>query len=452
MHDAIAEVKVDTNVYNAEIGRNAGAVVNIITKSGTNQYHGSAYEFFRNDIFDARDFFAKVGVTKKPEYRQNQFGGSIGGPIVKDKTFFFADVEDLRIIQGLSSGLKTVPTLYEEQHPGDFSDINGPVVPSASLDPVGLAYFKLFPTPNIPGAGVVNNFESAPNETQYALSLDGRIDQHFRNGDLLSGRYTYNNVHTTIPTPFPEVSIDGANVLPGGGSFGYFGPSITKAHGFQLNYVHVFSPSLLLESKAGYSRIDIDTVNPNTGNISSTFGLINVNTPIAPETGGLMPVGFNTGGYTGLGDSPYIPILDVNNTFQYMGALTYTRGAHNIKMGAGIIRRQLNYFQSPYPLGYVHFSNKTGNSLEDMLTGMAFGYQRGNLLIKPGYRGWEPDEYMQDDWRINRGLTLNLGVRYEISTAFTEAHNRYANFDYPTLEQSKRLFSSSLMFGKAGRT
>jgi len=85
-----------------------------------------------------------------------------------------------------------------------------------------------------------------------------------------------------------------------------------------------------------------------------------------------------------------------------------------------------------------------------MLTGMAFGYQRGNLLIKPGYRGWEPDEYMQDDWRINRGLTLNLGVRYEISTAFTEAHNRYANFDYPTLEQSKRLFSSSLMFWKGG--
>jgi hypothetical protein len=118
--EAIAEINIDTNVYNAEVGRNAGAVVNIITKSGTNQYHGSAYEFFRNDIFDARDYFAKVGVTNKPEYRQNQFGASIGGPIVKDRTFFFGDVEDLRIVQGKSSGLLTVPTLYEEQHPGDF--------------------------------------------------------------------------------------------------------------------------------------------------------------------------------------------------------------------------------------------------------------------------------------------------------------------------------------------
>ena len=430
--EAIAEVKVDTNNYSAEIGRNAGAVVNIITKSGTNQYHGSAYEFFRNDIFDSRDFFAKVGVVAKPEYRQNQFGGSIGGPIVKDKTFFFADVEDLRIVQGLSGSLKTVPTLYEEQHPGDFSDISGPVVPAASLDPVGLAYFKLFPAPNIPGAGAVNNFFSAPNKTQYALSLDGRIDHHFRNSDLFSGRYSYNNVQTTIPSPFPAVKVNGVNVLPGGGSWGFYGPSTTKAHGSQLDYTHVFSPALVLELKAGYTRINIDTENPNTGNISSTFGLVNVNTPIAPETGGLMPIDF-TGGYSGLGESPYIPIIDVNNTFQYMGAVTYTHGAHNIKVGGGLIRRQLNFFQSSMPLAYVHFSNKTGNSLEDMLTGNPRGYGRGNLLIKPGYRDWEPAGYAQDDWRVNRSLTLNLGVRYEIFGAFTEAHNRYANFDYPTL-------------------
>jgi len=112
--DAIAEVKVDTNDFNAEVGRSAGAVVNIITQSGTNDFHGTAYEFFRNDIFDARDYFTTVasGVAK-PEYRQNQFGGSVGGPIVKKRTFFFGDAEDNRIIQGQPSGLLTVPTLQE---------------------------------------------------------------------------------------------------------------------------------------------------------------------------------------------------------------------------------------------------------------------------------------------------------------------------------------------------
>jgi len=431
--EAIAEVRVDTNVYNAAVGRNAGAIVNIITKSGTDTFHGSAYDFFRNDIFDSRDFFARQGVTNKPEYRQNQFGGSIGGPIVKDKTFFFADVEDLRIIQGQSSGLLTVPTLYQEQHPGDFSDIGGPIVPASALNPVGLNYFKLYPAPNVPGAGITNNFESVTNRTQYALSLDGKIDQHFRNGDVLFGRYSYNNVNTVVPGAFPAVSVAGTTVQPGPPN--YNGPSITKVHGVQFNYVHTITPSLILELKAGYSRIDIDTQTANQGNnnASSSFGLINVNTPLAPETGGLMPVSFNYGGYSSLGDSGYLPIVDLNNTFQYMGSLIFTRGNHSILLGGGILRRQLNYFQSPQGLGSASFAESTGNSLEDLLTGNAFSYSRNNDLIKPGYRAWENSAYIQDDWRVTHSLTLNLGLRYDVFTAFTEAHNRYANFDYPTL-------------------
>ncbi len=429
--EAIAEVRVDTNVYNAAIGRNAGAIVNIITKSGANAFNGSAYEFFRNDIFDARDYFARAGVTQKPEYRQNQFGGSLGGPIIKDKTFFFADVEDLRIIQGQSSGLLTVPTLFEEQNPGNFSDIAGPVVPTAALNPVGLDYFKLYPAPNVPGAGAINNFESVTNRTQYALSLDGRIDQHFGNGDLLFGRYSYNNVSTEVPAPFPVVSVAGVSVQPGPPN--YYGPSISKVHGVQLDYVHSLTPSTILELKAGYSRIDIETQSQNSGeNISSAFGLVNGNTPLAPETGGLTPVSFNYGGYSSLGDSNYLPIIDVNNVFQYMGSVIFNRGAHSINVGGAILRRQLNYFQSPAPLGAVSFAQSTGNSLEDLLTGVGFSYSRSNDLIKPGYRAWENSAYAQDDWRVTRSLTLNLGVRYDVFTAFTEAHNRYANFDFPT--------------------
>lgn len=437
--DAIAEVKVDTNAYSAEISRDAGAVVNIITKSGTNVYHGSAYEFFRNDIFDARDFFATTGIVSKPEYRQNQFGGSIGGPIIKNKTFFFGDLEDNRNIQGIGYGEFTVPTLYEEQNPGDFSDIGGPVVPTAQLDSVGLAYFKMYPKPNIPGAGAVNNFTSAPNKTQYALSSDGRVDQHFGNGDLLYGRYSYNNVKTTVPGPFPAVNVDGLNILPGGSIGAFAGPSITKAHGVQLGYVHPFTQNLVLELKTGYTRIAIQSLPLNEGvDVSTKIGVINGNTPAAPATSGLTPLNFQSGGYANVGDSIYTPILDMNNTFQYMGSVTYTHRAHNIKVGAQLTRRQLNYFQSAVPLGWIFINANTAlgqysNAMENLLTGIPNGWMRMNSLVKPGYRAWEEGFYAQDDWRVTHSLTVNLGVRYDIYTPFTEAHNLYSNFDYSTL-------------------
>jgi len=431
--DAIAEVKVDTNAFNAEVGRSAGAVVNIITKSGANDIHGSAYEYFRNDIFDAREFFTRQGVTAKPEYRQNQFGGSVGGPIVRNKTFFFADAEDNRNILGSSSGLLTVPTLYEEENPGDFSDIGGPKVPPAALDPVGLAYFKMYPKPNVSSTATINNFSAVSKRTQYAASLDGRIDHNFKNGDTLFGRYSYNNINTTLPGPFPAVSVNGVTVQPGGSVFSFAGPSITKAHGVQFNYLHLFSPNVALELKTGYTRIDIDTESLNHGkNISSQIGLVNANTPAAPATTGLMPIAAL--GYSAPGDSPFLPILDRNNTFQYMGAVTYTRGNHNLKIGQQLTRRQLNYFQSGFPLGFVIFAGLTGNSLEDLMVGLPLGYIRINALIEPGLRAWETGTYAQDNWRVNNRLTLNLGVRYEVYTPISEAHNRYANFDYPTLK------------------
>jgi hypothetical protein len=433
--DAIAEVKVDTNDYSAEVGRNAGAVVNIITKSGTNAFHGSAYEFFRNDIFDARDFFARVGQTVKPEYRQNQFGASLGGPIVKNKTFFFGDIENNRNIKGLASGLLTVPTSYEEQNPGDFSDIGGPTLPAGTKpDPVGLAYFEMYPAPNVAGATSVNNYSNVSKYTQYNLTLDGRIDQHFSNGDTLFGRYSYNNVNTLYPGALPPATVDGQVIQPGGIITTFSGPSITKVHGLQFNYIHLLSPNLVLELKTGYTRVAIDSDNLNqSSNISSAIGLINANTPAALNTGGLMPLWFLSGGFANLGDAPYLPILDTNNTFQYMGALTYTHGAHNIKTGAQLIRRQLNYFQSTEPLGWTFFASKTGNGLEDLLTGNPYGYQRGNTLFLPGYRSWETAGYIQDDWRATHSLTLNIGLRYEVFTALTEAHNKYSNFEYPTL-------------------
>ena len=431
--DAIAEVKVDTNNFAAEIGRDAGAVVNVITKSGTNRFHGSAYEFFRNDVFDARDFFAKQGEVAKPAYHQNQFGGSIGGPIQKDKTFFFADAEDNRVIQGQSSGELTVPTLYEQQNPGDFTDIGGPYIPPFLISPIGLSYFKLFPAPNIPGA-IFQNYESVTNRTQYAFTADGRIDHHFNNGDQIYARYSYNNINTFLPGPFPKVNEAGLTINPGGNVLAYDGPSLQKAQGFILDYIHSFTPNVLLDLKTGYTRLDFHTTTLNAGqNVDTAFGIPNGNFPNLPGTSGLTPTDFLVGGYAILGDSPYLPINDINNVFQYQAALTYTHGKHSLKFGGQLIRRQLNYFQSSYPLGVFLYAGILGNPVADMLAGYNIGYERANTLIEQGFRMWEPNAYAEDDWRVTPNLTINLGVRYDLFTPITEAHGRYANFDYPTL-------------------
>lgn len=442
--DAIAEVKVDTNSFSAEVGRSAGAVVNIITKSGTNNIHGTAYNFFRNDIFDSREYFTRTGVVAKPRYRQNQFGGSVGGPIVKGKTFFFGDAEDNRIVQGMSSGLLTVPTVQENPNcPGnssgtyDFTDNSGTILTSSSaLDAVGLAYLKMYPCPNTNGKATSNNYIANRNKTQYAFSADGRIDQNFKNGDVLFGRYSYNNVNTHMPGPFPAVQIAGETIEPNGALSQFPGLSITKAHNLQFNYVHQIRQNLILELKAGYTRIAIDSENLNSSSsISEKIGLVNVNTSSAPHTNGLMPLAFLSGGYAGPGDSYYLPIINTNNTFQYMGSLTYMKGSHTIKVGAQLTKRQLNYFQSSFPLGYVNFaaSSAVGNAMENLLLGVPYSYSRSNALFTPGYRTAEPAFYIQDDWHINQKLTVNAGLRWEAFTAFTEVHNKYANFMYPTL-------------------
>lgn len=425
--DGIAEVRVLTNNYSATYGRTAGAIVNIITKAGSNQFHGSVYEYFRNDIFDARDFFA----ASTPEYRQNQFGGSLGGPIVKNRTFFFGDVEESRIVQGRTF-TSTVPTLYEQQHPGDFSDIGGSVVPPALINPIALSLFKLLPAPNKPGR--INNYVSSPNKTQFSTALDGRIDHRFNDNNSVFVRYGFNPVSTFTPGAFPAVDVSGTKVDPSPDY--YAGPSKSTAQGVQIDYVHIFTPSLLLDLKAGYTRINIQSLPLNYGmNLSQKFGIINSN--ISDDSSALSPMMFLAGDYSDIGGGLFMPILNVNNIFQYNGAVSYTRGSHNIKMGAALIRRQVNWFQdalSPQG-GFIYLPTPPFyNSMANFLAGFAIYTQRGNTLVHPGYRMWEPSAYIQDDWRATRWLTLNLGLRYEVFTPFTEVANRMSNFNIKTLK------------------
>jgi hypothetical protein len=441
--DAIAEVKVQTNMYTAEVGRTAGGVVNIVTKSGSNDFHGSLFEFNRNDRFDARNFFATTG--PKPALDQNQFGGSVGGPMVRNKTFFFGDFEGFRSTQGVTF-VSTVPTA--KMRAGDFSELSavlydpttpprtpfsGNIVPPVRLDPIALKYMALYPLPN--GAGLANNFTGINNRTQNSSTADIRIDHRFSDASSLFARYSYNDVDTFTPGALPEVN----GVQPGGNNGQFPGPNTTKADAVQTNFLHIFSPSLVSEVKVGFGYGDIESLPLNYGaNLSAAFGLKNVN--IDAITSALTPM--NPAGYASLGDATFIPLITSNKTLQVSGSVTRTSGPHNIKIGAGLVSRRMRQFQSSSAVGTIAFSTALtdngagsgGNSIASFLLGYPATVARTHTLFDPHYRTTEPGAYVQDDWRATSWLTVNAGLRYDIYTPLAEANNNLSNIDLSALK------------------
>jgi outer membrane receptor protein involved in Fe transport len=418
--DAIQEVNIQTNTYTAESGRSAGAIINIITKSGTNQLHGSAYEFFRNDELNANPF--KFGaLIPKPHYRQNQFGGSIGGPIIKDRTFFFGDYEGLRLARALNPTSTTVPTAFERSNPGNFTDnpaINTVVTPS---DPAGLDYFNLFPLPQT--TALSNNYTATPTNTQVGDTADGRVDHRFSASDSGYIRYTFNRLVTNVGALFPNVTVGGLNVAPGGNLGSYAGPAKSLAHQVQFNYIHTFTPNLLMELKAGYTFLNNLQDPLNFGTAPNTaFGQPNLN--FSTRTDELSPVTFSLTGTT-LGAHP--PIVYLENTWQYDGAVTWTHGKQTIKIGGGVIRRQDTTTQTDSANGSWTIAN-----FATLLTGTYTSLSRTDILYQPHNRTWEPHVYLQDDWRVAQNLTLNLGVRYDLYTPYTDTKNILSNFDIDT--------------------
>ena len=285
--DAIREINISTNLYTAEVGRTAGAVINVLTKSGTNAFHGTAYEFFRNDITDAKNFFA--GSVRKPKLRQNQFGGSLGGPIFHDRTFFFADYEGFRQSDATNTVFVTsVPTTFEHNNPGNFSDLKDPTTGRAgpivtNPDPTGLAYFKLFPLPNQTGTVdpttnvASNNFIYNPARTQQQDTFDARVDQTFSSSSLFFARYSFANTNTFSPPQLPAVN----GVQAGGTVAGNFpGNAYQRAQNAQLDFTHIFSPRLVMELRAGYTRLSLQSLPINYGTTSTT-----VRTPFQEQTG-----------------------------------------------------------------------------------------------------------------------------------------------------------------------
>ena len=463
--DAQQEVKVDTSLYPAETGRAGGAVINVITKSGTNSFHGSLFEFLRNDLFDAKNFFNTpqpgnplAGV--KPKYRQNQFGGSIGGPIRKDKTFFFVDYESFRKIQG-NTFVATIPTACELgrmacngiQQLGNFSDITTPiydpathvpytnnVIPAAAINKVGANYAGLFPT--LTGCTPNCNFVSSPVQTQFAHTGDVRIDQQFSARDNFFARYSINQTDTASPGFLPPATVAGVTIpAPSPLNTNNFpGTAYQRQQSLSLSEVHIFSPTLLLRLNAQLARYVTDSESANLGIAGNTAfgGPPNINTSV-PGTSGLALVQFQNGGYAALGDGFALPTAYWDTNYQFAGSVTWNRGAHTIKIGANLLRRYWSTFQVLFKGNFNINSAQTsstgtaagsgGNSFASLLTGYYNQATRNMALAAPQYRDWEIGEYIQDNWRVNRFLTLNLGLRYDIYTPIIEKHNALSNFD-----------------------
>jgi len=460
--EGIQEITVQTNSYAAEAGRTAGGVINIVTRSGTNQFHGSVYEYFRNDALDGRNFFQRTG--RKPELRQNQYGGSIGGPIFRDKTFFYFDYEGFRQVSGVTY-TKTVPTLAE------YNDINSigigntpqallstsnytlqayngtlPTPPSipggpgtvgnaVPINPIMLNYLKLFPAPT--SSALSNNFTISPNKTQNYNTYDARVDHRFNDKNLLFARFAYNKVDTFTPPGLGTVN----GIQVSGGRYDFDGPATDEAQQYALGYTHIFTQNLLLDLRAGYTRINNLSLPLNYGkNVDQTIGFPASMTSFSPFANSLTPV--SIGPFSDLGDGAYVPLQDIDNTFQYAGTLSWTKGSHNIKVGLSLIRRQARNVQSASAVGAYQFNTSAdnvagnqlatqNNQLASALLGAFQSQTRNYNITPPDYRSWEPNGFVQDSWKATPRLTLLYGIRYDVFTPFTEAHNHISNFDFP---------------------
>jgi hypothetical protein len=459
--ESVREFKIQTNLFQAEQGRNPGATVNVITKSGSNAFHGSAYEFFRNSQLDSKNFFVRPGAAK-PQYQQNQFGGSAGGPIRHDKIFLFADYEGFRKRQGTFASVNSVPTAAERN--GDFSAVRpifnpfsvrpqagttsgyvrdpfpGNTIPAALRDSVTSRLIQAYPQPDSPG--LANNQVTNPVQGQNWDQGDIRTDYNLDANTTMFARFSQQNTFTTPPSTFGLRTIPGLSVPVGLGNSGTFaGTNELVAHHAVIAATHVFSPSFIVDARFGYGRFNLHALKDGAApdaNLGEKLGVHNANQ--GPFSWGL-PI-FSPASYTGIGGPASLPTIRLENTFNPNVSFTLTKGSHNIKFGTSIVRRQIIDFQTNQGDGLFSFdttftsdpnnTGKTGDSMASFLLGTASGISQDFLLVWPGIRTMEIGSYLQDDWKVSPRLTLNLGIRYEYTPPPVEVSDRWATLNLVT--------------------
>ena len=439
--EAIQEFKVQTSIPPAEYGRAGGAVVNTTLKSGTNEIHGSAFDFLRNSELDARPTFA---ATRVP-FKRNQFGGTLGMPIKKNKLFIFGDYQGLRQDTPLGTDFASVPTALMRQ--GNFSELlnpalsglsapivihnvatgvpfSGNIIPASMQNPVGLKYLNAYPLPNISGK-VEQNFEIQRQNIQNFDDFDIRGDWVATEKDQVFARFSFAQDPENTTTRLPP------NLPAGFGS----GAQFTDARGATVGYTHIFGPTLLNDLRLSFQRTSLGYTPPfDNIPLSANLGIPNANT--SPLLGGGALIGGNNNQIEYTGD--YGPYLVPENTFQVANSTSLVKGNHTFKFGLNVIRRQVNLFRPIAGKGFFNLfgdgvgPGSTGYEVADILAGFVNNYQIGPPFGFVGTRSWENGFFAQDDWRVNKRLTLNLGLRWDYLTAPTEAFGRQSNFNIVT--------------------
>ncbi len=425
--DAIREFEIASSTYDAAFGRNPGAQVNVVLKSGTNDFHGALYEFHRNAKFDARNFFAPAD-QPAPKYIRNQFGFALGGPIQKDQTFFFADYEGTRAREGITR-VTNVPTLAERN--GNFSQslFGVPVIPGTNipfpggtlpfLHPIGQAIAALYPLPNraVPFA----NYVASPTQRDDNDHFDARVDHLVSNRTTLLFRYSFGN--RRFFEPFAGV---GFAAVPG------FGNDVPRrSQNAMAGLTHVFSPTLVNDLRFAFNRVASAVNQENQGtSVNRALGMPELSSN--PRDFGLSII--NVTGFSPLGHESNNPQNTVTNTFQLLNAATYVHNNHLLKFGADIRAVQQNGFRDVQSRGFLTFSPfaYTGNALADLLLGLPTVTGGARVDNAQHLRAESYHFFLNDSFRLRHDLTLIAGLRYEYNSPPVDVNDRATLYDATT--------------------
>ncbi|MCC6390313.1 MAG: TonB-dependent receptor [Bryobacterales bacterium] len=427
--DGIEEFKLNINAYSPEYGRSNGGTVMVIGKSGGNELHGSLFEFFRNEALNARNLFAQPGPN--PRFRRNQYGMTIGGPVQKDRTFFFADWQGTRLRTGITR-FSVVPA--PEQRQGSFAQpifdpLTSPgmrfpnnTIPVSRFDSIAAQVLEHYPLPNVAGA---NNFVRTATEPDNQDQADFRVDRYFREKHRIFGRYTYFRDDDTPVAPLP----DGSGTL----ASGVTGHAITRGDAFVGDYSWTISPTVLNQFRFGYSRRDLNQTSLQDGGIAIP-GLP------ANSFASVLPI-FSVAGFQQIGPSTAANSRFTTSVTEFLDTFTMVKRRHAIKFGTDIRRQALDVLNPPNPTGSFGFSTTgtnnpavpgSGNSLASLLLGQvnAFTIDIQKNVIQP--RAHIAEFFAADDWKVSSRLTLNIGARYTLNFPSTERRNQGAIFNLNT--------------------
>ena len=427
--DGIEEFKLNVNAYSPEYGRSNGGTIMVEGKSGGNALHGTLFEFFRNEALNARNYFAPAG--GKPEFRRNQYGIALGGPIQKNKTFFFVDWQGTRLRTGITR-FSTVPTAAQRQ--GIFSStiydpatsprqaFAGNTISASRFDPIAAEILQHYPLPNLPGAA--NNYVRTAVEPDNQDQFDTRIDRYFGGKHRVFARYTYLRDDDTPVTPLPD----------GGGSLtsGVIGHAITRGDGVVAEHEWTLSPMDLNQARFGYTRRGLDQSALQNGGLGIPGIPSNSFASVLPT---ISVAGFQQIGPTAAANSNF-----TTSVTEFLDTFSMVRGRHTIKFGIDIRREALDVLNPPNPAGSFTFnttgSNSSsatgGNAIASLLLGQvnAFSIDIQRQVIQERAHFFEG--FIGDDWRVSKRLTLNIGTRYTLNFPSTIVNNQGAVFNLQT--------------------